>query len=177
MFSVPSKNPIRNNREAWHGLTGFLSAMRITMLLFHPVSYRVGHHRHHRSTARPRIPFMSLSCTLRLVSPSSRVAGITHREFQPSATASQFPLNPISFTGNNESSYIHDASLLVDAEDNAFPIIRHAGRMVCIPRHLPIAVVSIIVPVPCPLEMTAFRFDSRARMECEIPLRATYRAC
>lgn len=121
------------------------------MLLFHPVSYRVGHHRHHRSTARPRIPFMSLSCTLRLVSPSSRVAGITHREFQPSATASQFPLNPISFTGNNnESSYIHDASLLVDAEDNAFPIIRHAGRMVCIPRRLPIAVVSIIVPRSLP---------------------------
>lgn len=55
---------------------GFISAMRITMLLFHPVSYRVGHHRHHIVLplygAPSYIPFMSLSCTLRLVSPSSR---------------------------------------------------------------------------------------------------------
>lgn len=153
------------------------------MLLFHPVSYRVGHHRHHRSTSLRRA-LVFHSCHSPALSVSfrpRRVAGITHREFQPSATASQFPLNPISFTGNNNESrsrsYIRDANLLVDAEDNAFPITRHTGRMVCIPRRLPIAVVSIIVPVPCPLEMTAFRFDPCARMECEILLRTMYRAC
>lgn len=69
MFSVPSKSPIQNNREAWHDLAGFISAMRITMLLFHPVSYRVGHHRHHRSTSLRRALVYSIHVTL-LHSPS-----------------------------------------------------------------------------------------------------------
>lgn len=137
MFSVP-RSPVQNNREGWHGLVGFISAMRITMLLFHPVSYRVGHHRHHRSTSLLQRALVFHSCHSLALSVSfcpRRVAGITHREFQLSATASQFPLNPISFTGKQQReprARTFTANLVVDAEDNAFPITRHAIRTVCI---------------------------------------------
>lgn len=62
---------------------------------------------------RARVPFMSpasLSCTLRLVSPSPRRADITHREFQ---RLLQFPLNRISFNNEIRERTTQSRSLLL----------------------------------------------------------------
>lgn len=101
MFSLHQRSPIRNNRRAParpRSRLGFISAMRITMLLFHPVSYRVGHHRH-RSISLGALALHSCHSPVLSVSFHPRrttAADITHREFQ---RLLQFPLNRISFTG------------------------------------------------------------------------------
>lgn len=105
------EGPIENNRKAWRDrtLASSTSVMRITMLLF-PPSYRVGHHRHRFCLPRRiRVPFMSLSYTLRLVSTSSQQrrrrcnVPILRTENFNGPTRLQFPLNRISFTNNNEN--------------------------------------------------------------------------
>lgn len=185
MFSVP-RSPVQNNREAWHGLVGFISAMRITMLLFHPVSYRVGHHRHHRSTSLLYgAPSYSIHVTL-LHSPS-RFALVASPVLRIENFNCPRPLHNfhwiqfLSRANNNERAARVRRTWSSMRRTMRFLLPAHAIRTVCIPRRLPIAVVSIIVPVPCPLEMTAIPFRSASirvpGWNAKFFYRATYRAC
>lgn len=185
MFSVPSKSPIQKQSRSLARPRRFHKCDANNDVIIPPrflSSRSSSSSSFYLSTARPRIPFMSLSCTLRLVSPSSR------RRHYASRIST---VHDDRFTISIESNFFHGQQQREPGPARArtfttrtcssmrrtmrFLLPRYPGRMVCIPRRLPIAVVSIIVPVPCPLEMTAFRFDPCARME--ILLRATYRAC
>lgn len=129
----------------------FISAMRITMLLFHPVPYRVGHHRHRSLSAR----FIHV---ILLHSHFTLVALPRYYASEISTTALIF-IESNFFHGQQREPYARQSN------DKMRSLLLVTLRIPCVPRHL----LSRRLSFPfLGLAMTAARFDPRTRMECEI---------